>query len=66
MEASLTTFPSNQFAKAERERGDFTLVAKVSLPGDNRAGGGSDGKPIPLVVGPAQLREIHQKVLMMS
>ena len=57
IEADFCRFPSNQMGKAIQEK-DFSLVGRVRLAGHT-----SQLKTVPLIVGPKDLNQIHQKIL---
>ncbi len=49
-------FPSNVFARAYAEK-ELSLVGRLRLPA------GSSSEAVPIVVGPSELRKIHQSLL---
>ncbi len=69
VEADMASFPSAQFARAEREaaEGRATLVGRLRLPAAAAAAGAAGAeqglKTVPLIVGPAELQKIHAKVM---
>lgn len=59
VEADFCKFPSIQMGKAIQEK-DYSLVGRVRLA---QAAADSQLKTVPLIVGPKDLNQIHQKIL---
>ena len=65
VEADFCKFPSNQLSKSIQES-EYSVVGRVSLPATAKVGPPSAAaaglKTVPLIVGPKELHQIHQKI----